>query len=120
MATLDYTRRSVKLGNLTSNAKARAPILPDTFAGVDRNHAWERAYARQAQGWDMVADGAAKIGKAIIGLDALIQQRENDRLVSKAAGMGVSSYSTLASTGSGFNAARSYDWSGSTFASTMA
>ena len=36
------------------------------------------------------------------------------------AGMGVSSYSTLASTGSGFNAARSYDWSGSTFASTMA
>ena len=36
------------------------------------------------------------------------------------AGMGVSSYGTLASTGSGFNAARSYDWSGSTFASTMA
>ena len=36
------------------------------------------------------------------------------------AGMGISSYSTLASTGSGFNAARSYDWSGSTFASTMA
>ena len=36
------------------------------------------------------------------------------------AGMGVSSYSTLASTGSGFNAARSYDWNGSTFASTMA
>ena len=36
------------------------------------------------------------------------------------AGMGISSYSTLASTGSGFNAAKSYDWNGSTFASTMA
>ena len=35
------------------------------------------------------------------------------------AGMGVNSYSTLASTGSGFNAAKSYDWNGSTFASTM-
>ena len=87
MATLDYTRRSVRLGNLTSTAKARAPILPDTFAGVDRTHAWERAYARQAQGWDSIADGAAKIGKAIIGLDALLRDRENDRLVSKAAGM---------------------------------
>ena len=36
------------------------------------------------------------------------------------AGMGVGSYSTLASTGSGFSAAKSYDWGGSTFASTMA
>ena len=36
------------------------------------------------------------------------------------AGMGISSYSTLASTGSGFNAAKSYDWNGSTFASAMA
>ena len=36
------------------------------------------------------------------------------------AGMGVSSYGTLAKTGSGFNLNNTYDWNGSTFASTMA
>ena len=36
------------------------------------------------------------------------------------AGMGVSSYGTLAKTGSGFNLNNTYDWNGSSFASTMA
>ena len=35
------------------------------------------------------------------------------------AGMGISSYSTLAKTGSGFNLNNSYDWNGSSFASNM-
>jgi len=52
-----------------------APILPDTFSGVDRTHAWERAYARQARSWEEVAEGGAKLGKAVIALDAMLQKK---------------------------------------------
>ena len=87
MATIDYSRRSAKLGNLGETKKVMPTVIPDFMSGVDRTHAWERAYARQGRGWEMAADGAVKLGQAIIGLDAMLQSRENERLVSKAAGM---------------------------------
>ena len=87
MATIDYSKRTAKLGNLGETRKAMAPVVPDTMAGVDRTHAWERAYARQGQAWGEIADGAAKLGKAMISLDAFLQGRENERMVDKAAGM---------------------------------
>ena len=87
MATVDYSRRTKKLENAGYTRHAMAPIVPDKMAGVDRTHAWERAYARQGQGWDMATEGVAKLGKALIGMGALLQEREDERKIDKAAGM---------------------------------
>lgn len=87
MATIDYTRREKKLENAGYVRQTMAPIVPDKMAGVDRTHAWERAYARKGQGWDMASEGAAKLGKALIGFGALLQEREDERKIDKAAGM---------------------------------
>ena len=59
MATIDYTRREKKLQNADYIRHSMAPIVPDKMAGVDRTHAWERAYARKGQGWDMATEGVA-------------------------------------------------------------
>ena len=87
MATIDYTRRTAKLENAGYTRHAMAPIVPDFMSGVDRTHAWERAYARQGQAWDQIADAGARIGKAFLSLDALLQSREQERILDKAANM---------------------------------
>lgn len=87
MATVDYSRRTKKLENAGYTRHAMAPIVPDKMSGVDRTHAWERAYARKAQGWDMATEGVAKLGKALIGMGAFLQEREDERKIDKAAGM---------------------------------
>ena len=87
MATVDYSRREKKLQNADYIRGSMAPIVPDFISGVDRTHAWERAYARQGRSWDEIADAGAKIGKAFLNLDALLQEREDERKIDKAAGM---------------------------------
>ena len=87
MATIDYTKRGERLGNHGAVQKAMSPVVPDFMSGVDRSGAWERAYAREGRGWDAVAQGGAEIGRAVLALDALLQGRENERKVAKAAGM---------------------------------
>lgn len=87
MATIDYTRREKKLQNADYIRGSMAPIVPDKMAGVDRTHAWERAYARKGRGWDMATEGVAKLGKALIDMGALLQEREDERKIDKAAGM---------------------------------
>ena len=87
MATIDYSRRSVRLDNLGAVQKSIAPVVPDFTSGVDRTHAWERAYARKGQAWGEIAKGGAELGRSVLMLDAMLQGRENERKVSKAAGM---------------------------------
>ena len=87
MATVDYSRRGARLQNHGAVQKAAAPVVPDFMSGVDRTGAWERAYAREGRAWDEIARGGAELGRSILALDALLQGRENERKVAKAAGM---------------------------------
>ena len=87
MAIIDYTRRKERLGNL---GPVRSVDRPDV-SGLQANVAVARSQERLWEAGDRLGRSLAglgeRIGRGAIGLSAQLRQREDDRLLAKAAGM---------------------------------
>lgn len=86
MAVIDYSKRSVQLNNL-GDVRSVHPIAPDMSGAMEAARSKASYHGAGARLGGIIADTGARIGKAAIDLSAFLNERENDRILAKAAGM---------------------------------